>query len=393
MKKGLLITVDFWPHTGGVATYYTALLNHVKIFVPVILSMPVNTWHYQMTKKVLNNTKPKCRVIRASFFFKYFWPRWMRLVLLLWSLQKREAFEFFMVGDILPVGTAVWLLNRLHKKPYIIFTHGTDIIYAQRNILKRFLFQRVCAKAKIIISNSNYTKSQLIALGVREKKIHTIYPGLDLIQAKPKDTGINPRIIYNLDRKKIILGISRVIERKGIQYVLKALSILKNTKNDIFYVHIGSGPYIKEIKNKIKEYRLEANVLLREDADDNEKYVWLQSADVFVMTPIKLLDNDYEGFGMVYLEAAWFGLAIVASKTGGVPEAVLHEKTGLLVANPCDTYTLANTIMRLFNDDTLRARLGKAGKKMVKERFTWNKQAQIFESILSKEILSSLAKH
>jgi phosphatidylinositol alpha-1,6-mannosyltransferase len=86
------------------------------------------------------------------------------------------------------------------------------------------------------------------------------------------------------------------------------------------------------------------------------------------------LSKSVEGFGFVYLEASSYGLPIIANRTGGVEDAVINGKTGLLV-EPGDIEGLSDKLKKLVIDDKLREKLGKEGKRRAKN-FTWNKVAR-----------------
>ena len=96
---------------------------------------------------------------------------------------------------------------------------------------------------------------------------------------------------------------------------------------------------------------------------------------MFVLTPRKLDGGDAEGFGMVYLEASLFGLPIVASNSGGVPEAVLDKKTGLIV-DPENKYNISQAIIKLLEDKNLAIELAKKGKQRILREFKWEKQLE-----------------
>ena len=106
--------------------------------------------------------------------------------------------------------------------------------------------------------------------------------------------------------------------------------------------------------------------------------LYYQLADVFVM-PARDLDGDVEGFGMVYLEAANFGLPVIAGKSGGAAEAVVDGQTGLLV-NPEDENDVYEKIVKLLSDEGLRNKMGEMGKLRVKRDFQWSGQAMLLSN-------------
>jgi phosphatidylinositol alpha-1,6-mannosyltransferase len=99
--------------------------------------------------------------------------------------------------------------------------------------------------------------------------------------------------------------------------------------------------------------------------------------------PSRQINDDFEGFGIVYLEASLAGKPIVAGRSGGVGDAVLDNETGLLV-NPESTAEIANAIIELAKDENLREKLGDTGKKRAGGEFNWEKQVEKIYGIIKK---------
>ncbi len=390
MKKALLVTLDFWPKTGGVATYYTSLLNEIKSFEASVLTIPIVESLFQ---KDINATQPKIRVIRKSFFFRYFWPRWFLLFFILLKLQRKENFDFFLVGDILPIGTVVWLLTHVVRKPYVVFIHGTDITLSQKSWCKRFLSERILHNAVSIIANSECTKKEICLLNVDKSKITIIHPGLPMPLFSLSSSLPNP-LVEMYRNTFVILSICRLVERKGIQYILEALKFLipKYPQKNIMYAIIGVGPYEKFLQEKVSFLGMTKRVLFLKNISDQEKFLWLHRSDLFVLTSLgpkeansQNILEDYEGFGIVYLEAGFCGKAVIASDSGGVSEAVLHKETGILIHNPKNQEEVKNALESLIIDENLRNQLGKNARARVLKLFFWNHLAQKFEQILQSK--------
>lgn len=122
------------------------------------------------------------------------------------------------------------------------------------------------------------------------------------------------------------------------------------------------------------------NIFFLGKITDEEKWAWLNLCDIFTM-PSRQIGDDFEGFGIVYLEASLCGKPIVAGRSGGVEDAVLDGETGLLV-NPEDTKEIADAIIKLAKDEGLRKSLGEAGKKRAGEEFNWRRQVKKIYSII-----------
>ena len=114
-------------------------------------------------------------------------------------------------------------------------------------------------------------------------------------------------------------------------------------------------------------------VIFEGDCTDDKLGKLYSFSDIFALTSLPL-PNSVEGFGFVYLEASSYGLPIIANRTGGVEDAVIEGKTGLL-AQPGDLKELSQLLNNLVNDEKLRKRIGLEGKIWAKN-FTWEKVAQ-----------------
>jgi phosphatidylinositol alpha-1,6-mannosyltransferase len=164
-----------------------------------------------------------------------------------------------------------------------------------------------------------------------------------------------------------LLTVARLVERKGHMKVLDAMVELPNTK----YVIVGDGPMREKIEMRIAELGLVERVTIMTDVDDEDLPVLYADADIFVM-PTTQSSVDREGFGIVYLEANLFGLPVVGTRTGGVAEAILDGKTGVLVDDTTDD--LVKALQALIDSPELRASMGSRGRVRVLEQFTREEQ-------------------
>jgi phosphatidylinositol alpha-1,6-mannosyltransferase len=109
-----------------------------------------------------------------------------------------------------------------------------------------------------------------------------------------------------------------------------------------------------------------------------------READIFLLTP-EQVGLAFEGFGLVYLEAGAYGLPVVATRTGGVPDAVRHDETGLL-ASPGRADEVADCLLKLLEDPVRATRLGRANRDW-SEHLTWERfaraQRDIYEQVLA----------
>ena len=143
-----------------------------------------------------------------------------------------------------------------------------------------------------------------------------------------------------------MLKVARLVLRKGIGQVIKTMAKVQAQFPEAFYVVVGEGPMKAELRAQAE--RDKVNVIFTGGLPADELAAWYESAEVFVLTPIKDT-KDVEGFGIVYLEAMARAKAVVASRVGGVAEAV--GEAGILINDHGD---LAAAIVKLLQDNGLR---------------------------------------
>ncbi|HSX24956.1 MAG TPA: glycosyltransferase family 4 protein, partial [Candidatus Andersenbacteria bacterium] len=113
---------------------------------------------------------------------------------------------------------------------------------------------------------------------------------------------------------------------------------------------------------------------------DEDIHALYSRATLFALPPKELV-GDYEGFGIVYCEAAFFGLPVVATRTGGIPEAVKDNETGILV-EPGNSNAIADAILQLLDNPALATHYGEVGKQRVLDLFQWNSIISDLEELL-----------
>ena len=318
-------------------------------------------------------------VIRRLLLFKsnLIWPKWLPLLWQIWKIVRQNKIKLIQVGQILPVGTAVYILNKFLKIPYMVYCHGMDVMTASQSPRKKILARKILKNAEFIAANSEFTKEKILEYGVRPQNVTIVYPcpNMKLRREVLPEEIEALRNKYGLLNKKIILTTGRLVERKGHDVVLGALHKLKESVPEAHYVIIGEGPMEEAVKQMVKTLGLEDSVSLIGKVSDYELAAWYEICDVFVMISRQLKNEDAEGFGIVYLEANMFGKPVIAGKSGGVAEAVSDNETGILI-EPTDQHEILSAIEKLLKNPEEAKRLGENGRRRVEQNFQWNKQAQ-----------------
>ncbi|MFA7245152.1 MAG: glycosyltransferase family 4 protein [Candidatus Magasanikbacteria bacterium] len=356
--KTLLVTLEYTPFKGGVAEYYSNIFENWQDDNFFVLT--------QTTTEKINENK---RIIRKNLLSKFF--SWLPTFYYLYKEIKRNKFKHILVGQILPIGTIVWFMSLFFDFKYSVILHGMDYTFSQKRKRKKILTKFILNKAQnIIVSNSYLQKIVTNDYQNFSSKIFLVNPGV---------TDKNISISETTDTKKEfqICFVGRLVKRKGIDRTIEALqNIDKNKYPNINFVIAGSGPDENYLKNISKDERIKFVGKI----NDTEKWQLLATSDVFVM-PARNIAGDFEGFGIVYLEANLAGLPVIACNTGGVSDAVINNETGLLLEND-DTENIKNAIIKFYENKDWSRSLGEKGKTRAKNDFTWEKQTkQIFEII------------
>lgn len=384
IKKSLLITLDFPPYYGGVATYY----HHICENLPsdkIVVVAPEHpeaakfdqAQRYNILRKNLANPSKVPKLLKIFNTLK-----WMSSIKFVAEVIKNHDIELLQVGQILPLGTVALALKAKYKIPYIFYAHGLDITLPQGIYRKKKLMRKIITNASGIVTNSNFTKDELVKLGANSEKIIVVYPCPNLEPEQISEWMIKElKSTYELNDKKIILTVGRLVQRKGHDMVIKALPDILKRVPEAIYVIVGDGPYRKKLERMVGDMKLGDHVKFIGAIPDNRLEAFYEMCDVFVMPCRQLKNGDVEGFGITFLEANSFGKSVIGGRSGGVPEAILDNRTGILV-DPLDEAEIANETIKLLQNKALAERLGIQGLERISEFFDWN-----FQTAKIKEIL------
>lgn len=224
-------------------------------------------------------------------------------------------------------------------KKYVVTCHGMEILPANVKYFREVSYQKVLSNASLIHANSNYTKSLVLGL-LKEGEVVVIPPPINF----KKFSTIN-----KIEKNKVIIGtLTRFVKRKNVPNIIKALNLLKEKYNVDFKYHLaGDGLEKKRIISELREAKFEWQYFGKISEEDKINKFY-PSLDVFVLPPLEL-PNDVEGFGIVYLEANSYGIPVVASRAGGVPDAVKEGISGMF-ANPENPEDIAIKILELLRN-------------------------------------------
>lgn len=360
--KSLLFTLEYPPQVGGVSKYYEHLVKH---------------WPLNESITVLDNKNGRLNSSTYIFF------KWRKAFFELWRAVRENEIEHVIVGQILPLGTVAWVMAKLLGVSYSVILHGMDIPFAVRSARKRWLSRRILSGATKVVCSNSYVAELASALIADPEKIEVVNPGVSPLPFTDNALVANLKHRHHLEGKKIILSVGRLVKRKGVDHVIHLMPHLIESHDDIAYVIVGHGPDDDYLRNIARSLPAEARekIIFAGKANEAEKWAWLKMCNIFVL-PTRDIDGDFEGFGIVYLEANLMSKPVIAGHSGGVPDAVEHEVNGLVVDSN-DEHQLYSAISRLLDHPDLAIKLGHQGRERALAHFNWHDKAKSFHKHIS----------
>jgi len=371
VKRRLLITLTFPPDTGGMQSF-----AHQRCLragdEPVVLA----PWHTGSTEFDAIQPFP---VLRWRPFLGSV-PGLKRIgqllqpLLLARRLLQQESFDAVECWQPLPLGLTAWLLKRIYRLPVIIWSHGSDLLRVQQIPGGRLVLRWTLSQADRLIANSMATQLQMERLGQDPARIRVIHPPVEYERFHPNVDPTPIRMRHAVGDAPLILTVARLVEKKGVDMVLRALPSILRAVPGVRYLIVGDGPLRLQLQALARELGVAGHVLFVGAVEHNSSDLprYYSACDVYVM-PSRSLPGygEVESFGISYLEAGAAGKPVVAGRGGGVEEAVEDGVTGLLV-DPLDVNEIAQAIVKVLKDEELARRLGESGGKRAAKQPDWD---------------------
>ena len=267
------------------------------------------------------------------------------------------------------------LTSMLTGIPYSFTAHAYDIFSDDVNYQ---LLREKVDQARLVVTVSQYNKDFLNRkIGpLVNGKVHTVYNGVDLQKFSP-GSGTEQQ------DEALILGVGRLIEKKGFSYLIKACRILRDQGQKFTCEIVGGGELRPGLDREIRELGLEGVVKLVGSRSQEELLSYYQRATVLVMPAVVARDGNRDALPTVLLEAMACGTPVVASSLTGIPEIVDHGENGLLV-KPGDPTELARAINLLLSEPNLRERFGAGGRSKAEQLFDLKQNTRELYRLISQ---------
>lgn len=274
------------------------------------------------------------------------------------------------------------------KGKVITTFHGYDITkYINQN--GNNSYDMLFEKGDLLLPISERWKDKLIELGCNKNKI--------LVHRMGINTSKYP---FNIRKRKnnkriCILTIARLVEKKGVQYGIQAVSKVLEKYYDLEYKIIGDGPLRNELESLIIKLNINNRVSLLGWMQQEEIVELMKDADILLAPSVTAQDGDQEGIPVVLMEALAQGLLVLSTWHSGIPELVQDGISGFLVPER-DACTLAEKLMYLIEHQEMWQEMGRAGRAYVEKNYDINKLndrlVDLYQQLLSKEIRHTTQK-
>lgn len=364
----LIVTQTFAPAVGGMEVYLTELAEElaqagrdVFVFADGKASSFVPQAPYKISR--FSGWRPLRR-----------WKKRRAIA----ALVKLGAIE----GIFCDSWKSVSALPRNLSVPIVVLGHGMDFPSSPSSE-KRRRIENNLSRATSILANSHYTAGRVRPFlpNPNDPRLQIVHPPIRPMPDPSLEAVAELRAIIGA-KSPVIVTLARFEPRKGVDRVIEALPEIKLRYPNILYLIGGGGPDEPRLRALAQEKGVADNVVFFGYAVGDRKRAFLSSADVFAM-PVRQCGASVEGFGISYIEAAWYGIPSLGGQGSGAADAILDGQTGLL----CDGDNLADVtakLLRLLDDSAFRQTLGCAAQERVKDQMLWSRALPSFLSALGR---------
>ncbi len=384
--KILLATPLYPPEIGGPATYITELTERMHETHDLSIVAFASTALPTPYARLLTVSKKRPLPIRL-----------LKFTLVLWNASK--GVDVIYAQNAVAAGLPSVIVGRLRRIPVVIKFVGDESWEkaTQQKLttkqLEEFLLKPdripfyislikhiqglTLRHADMVTTPSQYLRDAIVrAYGIRPNRALVNYNATENAEILP---------IKGEKRKHQIVATARLVEWKGIDGIIRAVVLLKDRYPLINLLVAGDGPDEEKLKTLVGKLGVEAHITFLGRVSRAETWHIRKTSEVYV------LNSTYEGLPHTVLTSFSAGIPTVATNIPGTNEAVIHEKTGLLVPVG-DVSALAEMIARLFEDEALCTRLVQNAEQIIIEKFSWESHLNLLLKIFKDLTSASPAK-
>ncbi len=307
-----------------------------------------------------------------------------------YNLHKKERFDLIHAHWAFPSGLIGTIIKNFNNIPLITTLHGTEIFLGDKYKIAGYLMKYCLKYSDAVIANSSYTmwKSKKIY----EREYAVIPMGVDVGKFSPlsaKDiTKLKEKCGFH--GKKMLLTVCRLIERKGVKYILESLNYIKSS--NICLIIVGIGPEkekLSDYANQLIKKNIALQIIFKNSLPEAEMIQIHQVCDIELLASIVDDTGETEGLGVVLIEGAACGKPLIGSNVGGISDVIVDGFNGYLV-DQMNAKMIAEKIDNIFENQEIIIQMGNNSRlhavKMFDIQNVVKKNIQIYEDSLQELI-------
>lgn len=305
------------------------------------------------------------------------------------KITKKSNIEIIHAHWFFPQGLIVALCRKYLKIKSMITIHAGGILALNSiPVIKRPISNFILMNTDIIVSVSSFGKNLLKNMvspklkSIVEKKLKIIPMGVYTKKFNMRENKQNLRNKYNLKNKWILLFIGRLAEKKGVKYLIKALSFIKNS-NHILLI-IGDGPLKEDLIKDTNILNLNKNIKFLGYVSEKEKADYLLLSNILIIPSITTKKGDTEGLPAVIMEGVSAGIPIIATDVGGIKDIIKNDVNGVLIEEK-NSKQIAEKINYLINNKKLKEKLIN-NAKLTSKSYDWKEINKKYVTLLKNLI-------
>ena len=292
------------------------------------------------------------------------------------SIMRQYQIKNVWFGAAAPLALMAKQLRKAGASNIVALSHGHELWWAKIPVLKQLL-QKMIRDIDALGYLGDYTKSEIIKITSESKKLVQISPGIDINHFSPKDPNSKLIARYQLEGRRVIVCVARLVHRKGQDQLIKAMPDILKKYPDAILLIVGQGPIEQMLRTSARQLGITHKVVFTGRVAHSELTDYICLGEIFAM-PVRSRFSGFEveGLGIVYLEASACGLPVVVGNSGGAKDAVIDQVTGLLV-DGTNVDQISNVICELLADPTRSKAMGEAGRGWVISNWqlaTWSEK-------------------
>ena len=378
MSRVLLVTNDFPPRRGGIQSYLGEFVGRLVQAGSHEMTVYAPQWKGAAAFDDSARTAGY-RVVRHPGTLMLPGPavdaRMRRLI-------AEHDIDTVWFGAAAPLALLAQRARLAGARRVLASTHGHEVGWSMLPVARSVL-RRIGDGTDVVTFVSRYTRSRFASAFGPEASLEYLPPGVDTDRFRPDPAGrAELRDRYRLGGRPTVVCVSRLVPRKGQDVLIKALPSIRRRADGAALVIVGGGPYLETLRTLAQDCGVADHVTFTGGVPGDELPAHHALADLFAM-PCRTRGGgmDVEGLGIVFLEASATGVPVIAGESGGAPEAVQHNKTGLVVDGR-SVDKVADAVTELLTDRDRAAAMGAAGRQWVTSQWRWDTLAARLADLL-----------